>query len=81
MAGRSKADMAAMREKKAGRDPKPPRHLADMRAVYGNDEPERDTPAMRPLRVMKQDDFAGFLKQLNQYEKDFADEVRKRRLD
>lgn len=60
---------------------KPPKHLADMRRVYESDDFENDTPAQRELRGLKLKDFEAFLKHLNQYEKDFAEERRRARQD
>lgn len=59
----------------------PPRQLADMRRVYETDDPENDTVAQRPLRLMKMDDYEKFLKLLGQAERDFKEEVRKNRAD
>jgi hypothetical protein len=74
--GRKPPTRAERRETSA-----PPRHLADMRRVYAGDDVENDTPAQMPMRKMKLENFEGFLKQLNQYEKDFAEECRRRRAD
>lgn len=59
----------------------PPKHLADMRAVYERDDPSQDTPSQRPLRNLKLDDFEKFLKLLHQYERDWSEDQRRGRAD
>lgn len=66
---------------KLDKNAQPPRHLADMRRVYESDDAENDTAAQRPLRLMKLDNYERFLSELNRFEREFKDDVRKNRAD